>query len=310
MEIVSTMLKLIVAIVVGYIFRKRGILNDDMDQRLSQLILQVTMPAMIIASATGLDRGSAALTPAEVTRLVLTGFLFYSLTTVVAWLLVRLIRVPKHLTGTAISCLVLANTAFMGYPIIRAFLGSEAIFYTAVFHLPFWIWFFTVGVWLTTRDAEPDKPFKLKNFINPGIVAAVLSLILYFAGVTMPKLILDSLNFLGDLTPALSLIVIGSGLAAYSLKDLFSQKLLYQISFLRLILLPALAFIFIRLFFDKPIAINVVTLSVAMPIASSVAMGSAQYPEQGKFGSQAVGLSTILSMVTIPLWYLLLRSIA
>ncbi len=308
MEILSTMVKLILAIAAGFVFRKRGLLDEETDKKMSQLILQLTMPAMVLASASGISPAEASLNQGEVTRLVLTGFLFYAVLTPVAWLLVKLIRIPKHLEGTSVACLAMANTAFMGYPIIAAFLGEEAVFYTAVFHLPFWIWFFTLGTWLFQRDAEPDKPVKLKTFLNPGIVASVLALVLYFAEIRVPTVILDSLSFIGNLTPALSLIVIGSGLAAYSLRDLFRQKSLYWLSLFRLIVLPLLAILFIRPFFDKAIAINVVALSVAMPIASSVAMGTAKYPIQGKFASQAVGLTTLLSMVTIPLWYLVLRS--
>ncbi len=306
MAIVSTMVKLLLAILAGFVFRKRGVLDDDMDRRLSQLVLQLTMPALVIASAAGLDRGEASLDSAQILRLIQTGFLFSALLIPISWLLVRLVRAPRQLRGTSMNCLIFSNSAFMGYPVVAAFLGSEAVFYTAVFHLLFFLVFFTVGTYLFQKDAEPDKPFKIGQFINPGIIASIIALAVYFTGIELPALVLDSLSFIGDLTSGLSLIVIGSGLGAYSLKQLFGQQNLYIISFLRLVIMPLIAIGFIRLFFTELMAIQVVALSVAMPVASSVAMGSTQYPEQGKFASQAVGLSTLLSMLTIPLWFLFL----
>lgn len=303
MEIVTTMTKLLLAIAAGFFLRKRGVLSKDTDSGMSQVILQVSMPALILGSASGLNSPDAALSSDAVLRLIWLGFLFYALMVPLAWLLARFLKTAVNLRGTTMLMLMFPNAVFMGYPVVSAFLGREAVFYTTVFHLPFNLLFFTLGLYLIQKDHNPEHRFSLGNFLTPGVVASLAAIILYFSGLNLPSLLTESLGFIGSLTPPLSLVVIGSGLAANSLRELFGQHRLYWISLLRLFLIPLGAMLLTRVFLNNPMAIQVVALTVAMPIASAVGMGSAQYPEQGKFAAQAVGLTTLLAMLSIPLWF-------
>lgn len=302
MQIFSTMFKLFVSLIMGYYFCRRGILDDETNGKISQIILKLTMPCMILASVGAQDPETSSLDSHAVFRLLLAGVAFYCVMIPVSYLLVRLARTPKNLRGTSMAFYIFPNAVFMGYPVVSSILGAEGIFYTTVFHLTFNVFYFTIGLYLMERDAQPGKRFTGGSFFTPGLFASVLAIVFYFAGYSFPAPLQATFSFIGQITAPMSLLVIGAGLAGYSFRQIFATPKYYLISAIRLIVLPVLAVLFTRLFLQNYVALKVVALTVGMPVASAVAMGSASLKEQGPYAAQVVGLTTLLSMLTIPFW--------
>lgn len=308
MTIVVTMCKLLFAMVLGFFLFKKGILNKETNKNISTLIVQVTCPCLIISSVSSVPHGGSA----DVIRILIAGVGAYIILPILAKILTKLMRVPTHLRGTYMCMFIFANSMFMGYPVVQALYGDMAIFYCTIFNMPFNILYFSVALNLFKKDAAIEsgdyqkEKINPKNFINVGIIASVIALVIYFAKVPVPSLAYDCLGFVGNITTPLSMVIIGSSLAAVSLKEIKTEKGIWPMLPIRLAVIPFLIWLFMHLFTSDATLIGICTVSAGMPVASLVAMGSVQYERQGRCASIGVAVSTIFSMISIPIMAILL----
>ncbi|MCI8631932.1 MAG: AEC family transporter [Lachnospiraceae bacterium] len=298
-NIIIALCKLFFLLLLGYFLHKKKILDTHTDDGISSLIVNATNPALILSSlgATG------ASTKSDVLRLVLFGAGFYMLLLVLAFFMVRLFRIQRSKRNTAQLLLIFSNTGFMAIPVLQTLYGDIAVFYCSILNLPFNFLIYSYGVYLLTRDAQTSTAHKisLRQLINPGIVASVLALVLYFSGLHLPSAVQDTLGFLGNVTPPLSMLLLGSVLADYPLASMFKDGRLNLMLFVKLLLLPALAYVFSVLLFSDSVIIGINTLTFAMPCAAMTVMLCKEYKGDSMSASVGVVFSTVLSLLTIPL---------
>lgn len=308
MTIVTTMCKLLFAMVLGFFLCKKGILNKDINKNISTLIVQVTCPCLIISSVSSVSFDN----PQLVWKILIAGTAVYIIMPFLAKLITKIMRVPAHLRGTYMCMFVFANSMFMGYPVVQALYGDMAIFYCTIFNMPFNILYFSVALNLFKKDAAIEsgtyqrEKINPKKFINIGIIASICALVIYFARLPIPALAYDCFGFVGNITTPLSMVIIGSSLATVSLKEIKTEKGIWPMLPIRLAVIPFLVWCFMHLFTNDPMVIGICTVSAGMPVASLVAMGSVQYERQGKCASIGVAVSTIFSMISIPIMAILL----
>lgn len=313
MAIAVTMCKLFAALLLGYFLYKIGMLDEHTSKRLSAIIMNAVLPFLIISSVAGIDGDGG-----EVLVLFLAGVVCYCLFPLVGFGIVRLFGIPAGMRGTYMCMVIFSNNAFMGYPVVSALFGESAIFYTTIFHMLFNLMVFSLGMILIRKDAGADgyleeAPIRpkerirvIRQVLNNGVIASVLALIIYFCKIPLPEMVSETCSFIGNICMPLSMIVIGGSIAGYPLKELFSEKKVYLVTVVRLILMPLLVYFALGLFLDNRELVKIATITVGMPIASVVAMASTPYPEQGKAASIAVVFSTLCSLVTIPVMCILL----
>lgn len=308
MIIVTTMCKLLLAMLLGFYLFKKGILNREVNAKISAMIVQITCPCIILNSISTVPRDD----PQMVLKLFLAGIVMYCIFPVLARIITKIMRVPAHLRGTYMCMFIFSNNTFMGYPVVQALFGDSAIFYITIFNMPFNILFFTLALYYFQKDAaiEANNLEKMKvsvrSLINNGIIASVAALVIYFTNLQMPDIFYSCVGFIGDITTPLSMIIIGSSMAAASLKEIRTEKGIWPMLPIRLGLLPLIVWAFMHLWTDDPAIISICTIGAGMPVASLVAMGSAPYPRQNKAASIGVVISTLVSLITIPIMAVLL----
>ncbi|MCD8217482.1 MAG: AEC family transporter [Clostridiales bacterium] len=308
MVIATTMCKLLIAMLIGFYLFRKGILNREVNAKLSSLIVQITCPCIILNSISSVSHDN----PQMVLKLFLAGIVIYAVFVVLARVFTKIMRVPAHLRGTYMCMFIFSNNTFMGYPVVQALFGDSAIFYITIFNMPFNILFFTLALHYFQKDAaiESDNLEKLKtdprSLINNGIIASVAALIIYFVNIPMPDIFYECVGFIGNITTPLSMIIIGSSMAAASLKEIKTEKGIWPMLPIRLGVLPLIVWAFMHLWTSDPTIISICTIGAGMPVASLVAMGSAPYPRQNKAASIGVVVSTLCSLVTIPIMAALL----
>ncbi len=308
MVIATTMCKLLIAMLIGFYLFRKGILNTEVNAKLSSLIVQITCPCIILNSISSVSHDN----PQMVLKLFLAGIVIYAVFVVLARVFTKIMRVPAYLRGTYMCMFIFSNNTFMGYPVVQALFGDSAIFYITIFNMPFNILFFTLAMHYFQKDAaiESDNLEKLKtdprSLINNGIIASVAALIIYFVNIPMPDIFYECVGFVGNITTPLSMIIIGSSMAAASLKEIETEKGIWPMLPIRLGILPLIVWAFMHLWTSDPTIISICTVGAGMPVASLVAMGSAPYPRQNKAASIGVVVSTLCSLVTIPIMAALL----
>lgn len=300
-QIIDTMFKLFALLLLGYYFRKKEYFNLEVNEKLSFMIVQFTAPALIISSVLNIE----PVNKTEVLKIAGIGVILYILLPFVAYLIVKILRVDHSKQGIYQMLLIFANCSFMSYPIVQAFYGDVAIFYNTLLHMPFNILIFTYGEYLLSTGEDKMK-LTAKDIASPGLIAAILAVVIYFFEIRVPSFIGASVTFLGSITTPLSMIILGSALGGYALMDVFKEKKLYIVTFIRLIIMPIAVYLVFSKLFKDPVIIGVATLTMAMPSASMCVMLSMKHEGQVKIASIGVFLTTILSLLSIPAIYILL----
>lgn len=293
---------------IGFYLFKKDILTKEVNAKLSSLIVQITCPCIILNSLSTVSHEDTGM----ILKLFLAGVVMYVIFPILSWIITKIMRLPAHLRGTYMCMLIFSNSSFMGYPVVQALYGDSAIFYITIFNMPFSILFFSMGLHRLKKDAAIEsgnyvkEKMNFRSFINNGIIASIASLVIYFANIPMPDIFYSCVGFVGNITTPLSMIIIGASMAASSLGDIKKERGIWPMLPIRLAVMPVIVWLFMHLVTKDVSLINICTIGAGMPVASLVAMGAAPYPRQSQSASIGVAISTIVSLVTIPIMAVLL----
>lgn len=292
-DVLAEMLVILFAIAAGYGANRLGYLGGETDQKLSRLILNITMPAMIVAAViTGeeLPEISAILSILEV------GVVFYVLE------FAFVLTVPKLLPGTAGQkgvyryTLAFPNVGFIGYPVAVALYGDGALFYAAILALPFNLLSYSLGPLMLAGAGR----FRWRQLLSPCIVASVLGLVLALTRLRPPAMVGEMLDFVGSITVPLSLLVVGSLLAHMSPGKVLRSPKLWVLSVLRLLVMPALLCLVLRGMHIEAMVLGIAVSQMGMPVAVNGTLLSMEYGGDTEAMAQVTFLTTLGAIVTIP----------
>lgn len=310
MIMLKNVLIFVLLAVPGYLLVRGKLLTAKESATLSKLLTNLGMPCLILSGALDLD-----LTGELTKNIIVIGvlgvafilFMFFSTA------LFCRDKLPKT-QGMMRFCAIFANNGFIGLPLIQAVFPGNAVIlaYAIILNILNNVLMFTLGVYLVSGD---KKAINLKKaLLNPVLLAFVGGILLNLAGVkgVLPELQTYANHFKGIVTP-LSMLVLGMKLAEVPMKKLFTSRKMYYVSGLRLVLYPVLAAGVLLLTNLVPV-LNLGTdgvlaffLSYAMPVAG---LASAFADHHNGDGENAVILTlgtTVLSVLTIPVLYWVLR---
>jgi len=297
------MFKLLFAMGVGLYLNKKEILTPDVNKKLSAFIIDVSVPLLVISSAGNVSSGSQG----DVLLMLFGGAGLYCALPIISWLAATLVRAPKGTKGVYQCMLMLANTAFMGYPVIQALYGDASIFYTTIFNFGYNVLFYTYASFLIDKDAGAASKFEPRRLLSAGLIAGVLAIVIYFAGIQLPAIILEPASFIGNVTTPLSMLIIGSNMASYSIRDIFGERRVYIMTVLRLLVIPVLTALYLSFLTDNGLLICMAAMTVGMPVGSMVAMAGSKYENTARISNIRVVMSTLCSMITIPILAVIFR---
>jgi hypothetical protein len=287
---------LVLLIAAGYVAVSTNIVDPRATRGLSGLLINITIPALIIASM------QVPFTPERLagagTLLLATGML-YVISFALAWAVSKTMRVPAAEEGVLQFAIVFGNVGFMGFPVALALFGQESLFYVAIFNLVFNILVFSVGIAMLTRGR--GKGFDPKLLLNPGIAASVVGLAFFLGSVEIPSPFIDSIDLLGGVTTPLAMIIVGAMLATFPAREMVGNWRIWVASAVLLLVIPATYCYLIAPFFPDPYINGIMITMAAMPAAANTVIFAEQYGADSKLASQIVFVSTIGSLVTIPL---------
>lgn len=292
-DVLAEMLVILFAIAAGYAANHLGYLGGETDQKISKLILNITMPAMIVSAViTGeeLPEISVILSILEV------GVVFYALE------LIFVLTVPRLLPGTAGQkgvyryTLAFPNVGFIGYPVAVALYGDGALFYAAILALPFNLLSYSLGPLMLAGTGR----FRWRQLLTPCILSSVLGLVLALTRLRPPAIVGEMLDFVGSITVPLSLLVVGSLLAHMSPGKVLRSPKLWVLSVLRLLVMPALLCLVLRGMHIEAMVLGIAVSQMGMPVAVNGTLLSMEYGGDTEAMAQVTFLTTLGAIVTIP----------
>lgn len=288
------MLVILFAMAMGFLARRLGYFNAETDQRLSKVVLNLTMPAMIVSAVI---TGDTLPELGEVLAVLKAAAVFYLLEMVFALIAPRLLGGTPGQRGVWRFGLVFGNIAFIGYPVATALFGPGALFYAVILAMPFNLLSYTLGPLMLVGA----KRFRWRQMLTPCTVAAVLGLFFALTRLRPPAIVGDCLAFVGDVTVPLSLLVVGSLLAGLPVGQVFKSARLWCLSLLRLLVLPGILFLLLRALGTESTLLGIAVIEMAMPVAINGSMLCLEYGGDKETMAQATLLTTAASIVTIPL---------
>ena len=203
--IVSQMVQMFLIMFLGYFLRKQGLLDQGFTAKLTTFLLNVAMPCLILHSVIG-QADEPNLREAGIVFAVAAGM--YLLLPLLSLLLVKLLRLPKQQQGVYAFMMTFSNVGFMGFPLVNAVYGSEAVFYTAIINILFTISSYTIGLLLLHCGQATKAKFDPKQLLTPGVVLSVLAIILYLADLSFPTELVQSTETVGNMTTPSAMLCI------------------------------------------------------------------------------------------------------
>lgn len=278
--------------------RRKEIISDEMCKSLSWIVVNIANPAMILSGSVNNEKGIAGeelLMTMALAIGIFAGLILISL--VVPFIL----RVPGRSVGAYRVMTIFSNIGFMGFPVISALYGTEALLYASVFLIPFNLLIYTYGILALKSDDGKKEKLDLKKVLNIGVFSCILSFILSFVQIPMPSFVKTTVSTLSNLTAPLSMMVIGASMATIDIKKLFTDVKLLLFAALKLVIVPVAGLLLLKTFIHSQMLLGVCMVMIATPVASMTAMLAQQYDGDYELASRGVALTTILSVVTMPL---------
>ena len=295
----TVMITLFAIVVVGYVAGKLGYLGGDFDRQLSRLVINITCPALILSSAmTGELPDRRLILP-----LLAISAVTYVLLTAVAFLLPRYLTRNHDDDGVVGFALMFGNVGFMGYPVVASLFGHEAVFYAAVLNVVNTFAVFTIGtILITGRDEIEGSRFQKKVLYSTPMLSAYLSMLIVALQVEgIPEFVSQPLTLIGQITVPAALLIIGSSMSQLPLRAMLGNRTVYAATALRLAVLPVAVHFLCRALGFSPFVVNINTLVIAMPVATYGTILCLKYNRDTTFITETTFISTLLSMLTIPL---------
>ena len=297
MLVFNQMLVLLILLIVGVIAAKAGVMDEDTTKRFTRFTLLIPQTCMILNSVLGAELDISA---GRVLTVLGVGVVMYAILTAVSFLVPVLYRCKPGDKGIYSFMTIFGNTGFMGIPVVGAIFGGAASFYAALLNIPFNLLAYTLGIALLNSSGKKTK-IQWKLLINPPMVASFLAVILVCVRVTLPTPLTRSIAYLGDMVVPCSMIIIGASLGQQKLREVFGDWHVYAFAPVRLFAMPLLLWSIMHLFVKDPTLIGVISVLGAMPVASFATMLSIQYGGNVQMASKTVFVTTVLSVLTIPI---------
>ena len=293
--LLPVLLQVFLIVLLGCFLRSRGLFSDQAGQEISSFVVNISCPLLVIASVVHMK--SAA--PGTVLNWLLTGMVIYAILPFLAWLLTLLLHPVRGEQHMYQFMFIFSNTSLLGFPVVQSLFGDDAIFYTALLHLPFDVLVYSYGIWLMCGAGQP---FSWHRLWNPGLVLTLLALVLYFFPCPLPGFLVDFCTCTGSVTTPLSMLVIGAALQKAALGQILKIWRLFLLSVIRLVGLPLIIyFLLLHLTIFDYWLLGIATVTFGMPVGSMAVMMAVEYHNNEQLAAQAVSLTTAGLLVSLPL---------
>ena len=295
----TQMTTLFIIILIGYIVYRLKVVDDGFVKQFTKLVLDVTLPAMILSSVLKLEERQPL---SDVLICLGTAIVLIVLILPVMGLLIaKAVRADNRHIGLYTFMCTFSNIGFMGFPVISALCGSVGLFYAAIFNLVFNVAVYSLGIWLMNRDHGSKTVFNPKMLFTPGTLIATTSLLLYFLDLHPPVVIIDTIDTIGQITSPSAMLIIGFSLARIDIKSVFSEWRLYPWTLLKQLGIPLLLWLPFTWVIKNTILLDVTYILTAMPVANTAVLFATTYGGDVELAAKGVFITTLFSLITVPL---------
>lgn len=303
--LMQQIVQLFLMIFMGYLIVKTGLVRDDDSKVLSKIILYLIVPCVII-NAFQVDYTT------DTVKGLLIAFAASVMTQVILLVVISVAGKLLHLNEVEVASVYYSNSGNLIVPIVTFILGQEWVLYGCVFMSVQLVFLWTHCKKIISREASYDWK---KIILNINMISIFIGVILFFTKIRLPEIIGNTLASVGTMIGPASMIVTGMLFAGMNLKQIFANKRVYFITFLRLIAVPLIALVLIKFSnlasfsADGNKIMLIVFLAIITPSASTVTQMCQVYGNDSRYASAINVMTTLLSIITMPVMVMLFQII-
>ncbi|MEA4973327.1 MAG: AEC family transporter [Candidatus Metalachnospira sp.] len=293
-KMLSLQLVLFMIMLVGVIARKKNIISKEGQGSLSNLLIDIILPCNIIASfSSHVESSNMA------QNLMLSLIISIAIQAVAVVFGGKLFsKFPKNERDVMHYGLICSNSSFIGMPVADNIYGSIGVVYVSMFQLPIRFTMWTSGLALFT---SVDRKSAIKTILlHPCIISMGIGIIIMAFNPPLPEFTTTTITYLSKCTIPLSMLIIGCILSDCSIREIFDKSALY-FSLIRLVIFPLIVFVVLKLLHIDEVLLGISVIMSGMPAGSTTAILADKYDGDGHYASKAVFISTLLSMITVPI---------
>lgn len=285
----------------GFIMGTKKIVAHSSINDITNILIDVSIPCTIVVS---LIRPFSQRLIGDTIKVCLCILIFHLVMTGISYGLSKILKVDKLKQGSWIFALVFSNNAFIGYPLMYALYGNDGLFLMAMGNIVQNILIFSIGVKMTNLNYGKDEHVRLRNIIiTKQNIAVVIGLIIFFTQIAIPKPIVTLITYVSNLTVPLSMIVVGLSLSRYDVRNMFTDGEVYRLTAIRMVIIPIvmlLAYKGLGINANKDLPLAILYFTAVLPAPAFTTIMAERYNTSIEFSSKCVFITTIISIITVP----------
>lgn len=295
--IMNSIISLFLMMLAGVYGSKKGIINSNVIKGLIDILLEITLPCMIISSFNFQYDPSVKI---NILKTFYYSFSAYAIIGISSFMIMFPVKKEKKIILHFSN--IFTNTGYIGFPILNTIYGPEAVMYGSIFNIFFTILLWTYGVMIfkgkmEKKDLATELP---KALINPSLIAVYIGVVMMVFDLKLPAVITASANSIGNMTGPLSMIIVGALSYKIKVKDYIRDWTLYYGLTAKLIIIPMILYFITQLINDRTIVSNSVIILASMPAAAMTSIFADSFNIKKEYASVFVVASTLFSIFTLP----------
>ncbi len=305
MLLMEQIVELFIMIFMGFAIVKAGIVKDEESKVLSKIVLYLVIPCVIV-NAFQVDY------TAQTVKGLMIAFVASVILQIILLIIVAVMGKVLSLNEVEVAFVYYSNSGNLIVPIVTFILGKEWVLYGCVFMSVQLVFLWTHCKKIISRERSYDWK---KIVLNINMISIAVGVVLFFTRIRLPEVIDNTIGAVGNMIGPASMIVTGMLFAGMNLKQIFANKRVYFVSFLRMLVVPLIALVLIKgsrladLSADAPKIMLIVFLAVITPSASTVTQMCQVYGNDSQYASAINVVTTLSAIITMPVMVLLFENV-
>lgn len=305
----GSVLSIVIMICVGYILTAKKWFDESVSRLFSKLVCNIALPCLMISDLVGnFDREKLQ----SLSSGLIVPFASMAVCYVIATIVSKVIKVQKNRKGTFKSMFFVSNSIFIGLPINMALFGETSVPYVLLYYIANTTFFWTLGAYGISKDGDSSSKSSIfsketiKRLISPPLMGFIVGMILILLNIQLPKFILDTCKYFGNLTTPLSMLFIGIIICNADLKKIKFSLEMAAILFGRFLFSPIIIYLGARYMNLPDLMEKVFVIQAAMPVMTNTSIVAKQYNADYEYAAVMTVVTTVCSLVFIPIYMYIL----
>ena len=297
--LLTKMLMFVILISTGFIFARKNILTVEFNKCTSKLILNLFLPCAIVNSVIS---GRPEMSSKELWSVMALLTLSFVICYAVGFAYTLIAKKDKNARVTELL-LSATNTFFVGMPILAAAIGGATSFYVGISCISFNLILYSYGVW---RINGGKGSIALKDMITTCLVASLAAMIIFIFNLELPAFATEIIGTISNATVPISMVIIGSTMGQCNPLEELKKPRTWIFLVLKLIIIPLIVYFALRPLTPDDVVLATCVILCGCPSAVLVTAFCLQYNKDAEYSSKMIATSTLLSLITLPLFLIIL----